>query len=126
MHWIGAQFCVCMFLDSKDKSLKMLKFCQNDQRKVKNKRRTKGANGIRIQCTKCTVWPCNDLFIFNFHAGLDSQLDSFNVLELGWLENIIKYSSPYVRKSQILNLLPILQTCTEGEKRIFFKTLEIR
>ena len=37
MHWIGAQFCVCMFLDSRDKSLNMLKFCRNDQRKVKNK-----------------------------------------------------------------------------------------
>ena len=23
MHWIGAQFCVCMLLDSKDKSLIM-------------------------------------------------------------------------------------------------------
>ena len=23
MHWIGAPFCVCMFLDSKDKSLNM-------------------------------------------------------------------------------------------------------
>ena len=23
MHWIGAQFCVCMFLDSRDKSLNM-------------------------------------------------------------------------------------------------------
>ena len=23
MHWIGAKFCVCMFLDSRDKSLNM-------------------------------------------------------------------------------------------------------
>ena len=23
VHWIGAQFCVCMFLDSRDKSLNM-------------------------------------------------------------------------------------------------------
>ena len=36
VHWIGAQFYVCMFLDSRDKSLNMLKFCRNDQRKVKN------------------------------------------------------------------------------------------
>ena len=41
VHWIGAQFCVCMFLESRDKSLNMLKFCRNDQRKVKNKRKTK-------------------------------------------------------------------------------------
>ena len=47
MHWIGAQFCVCMFLDSRDKSLNMLKFCRNDQRKVKNKKRTKGASLLR-------------------------------------------------------------------------------
>ena len=30
VHWTGAQFCVCMFLDSRDKSLNMLKFCRND------------------------------------------------------------------------------------------------
>ena len=24
MHWIGAQFCVCMFLDSRDKSLNII------------------------------------------------------------------------------------------------------
>ena len=33
LHWIGAQFCVYVFLDSIDKSLNMLKFCRNDQRK---------------------------------------------------------------------------------------------
>ena len=43
VHWISAQLCVCMFLDSRDKSLNILKFCRNDQRKVKNKRRTKEA-----------------------------------------------------------------------------------
>ena len=37
-------FCVCMFLDSADKSINMLKFCRNDQKKVKNKRRTKGGS----------------------------------------------------------------------------------
>ena len=37
MHWIGAQFCVCMFLDSRDKSLNMLKFCRNDQREGRTK-----------------------------------------------------------------------------------------
>ena len=26
MHWIGAQFCLCMFLDSIDNSVNMLKF----------------------------------------------------------------------------------------------------
>ena len=30
VHWIGAQFfCVCIFLDSRDKSLNRLKFCRN-------------------------------------------------------------------------------------------------
>ena len=51
MQWIGAQFCVCMFLDFRDKSLNMLKFCRNDQRKVKNKRRTKGASLLRNPLT---------------------------------------------------------------------------
>ena len=41
MHWIGAQFCVCMFLDSRDKSSNMLKLCRNDQRKVKKKKKNK-------------------------------------------------------------------------------------
>ena len=33
VHWIGAQFGVCMILDSSDKSSNMLKFSWNDQRK---------------------------------------------------------------------------------------------
>ena len=41
---IGAQFCVCMFLDSRNKSFKL---CWNDQRKRKNKRRSKGASLLR-------------------------------------------------------------------------------
>ena len=62
MHWIGAQFCVCMFLDSRDNSFNVLKFCWNDQRKVKKKKeeqRERPCCGIRLQCTKCTVWPRN-------------------------------------------------------------------
>ena len=51
VHWIGAQFCVCMFLDSRDKSLNMLKLCRKDQRKFKNKRRTKGASLLRNPLT---------------------------------------------------------------------------
>ena len=51
MHWIGAQFWVCMFLDSRDKSLNMFKFCWNDQREGKNKRRTKGASLLRNPLT---------------------------------------------------------------------------
>ena len=47
VHWIGAQFRVCMFMDSRDKSLNMLKFCRNDQREGKNKRRTKRASLLR-------------------------------------------------------------------------------
>ena len=37
MHQIGAQFCVCMFLDSRDKSLNMVKFCRNDKRKIEGR-----------------------------------------------------------------------------------------
>ena len=59
MLWIDAQFCVCMFLDSRDKSLNMLKFCRNDQRKMKEQRE-RPCYGIRLQCTKCTVWPRNE------------------------------------------------------------------
>ena len=47
MHWIGAQFCVGMFVNSRDKTLNMFKCCRNDQTKVKNKRRTKGASLLR-------------------------------------------------------------------------------
>ena len=40
MHWIGAQFCVCMFLDSIDKSLNRLNFVgtiKENERTKKNK-----------------------------------------------------------------------------------------
>ena len=40
VHWIGAQFFVYLFLDSIDKSSNMFKLCPNNQRKLKNKRRT--------------------------------------------------------------------------------------
>ena len=33
VHWIGAQVCVFRSLESREKSLNMLKFCRNDQRK---------------------------------------------------------------------------------------------
>ena len=51
VHWIGAQFCVCMFLDSRDKPLNMFKSCRNGQRNWKNKRRTKGASLSRNPLT---------------------------------------------------------------------------
>ena len=57
VHWIGAQFYVCMFLDSRDKLLNMLKICRNDQREGKNKRRTKGASLLQ-----------NPLTIHNMHS----------------------------------------------------------
>ena len=47
MHSIGAQFCACMFLDSTDKSLNMLKFCRNDQRK-ENKERKKNKGSVLV------------------------------------------------------------------------------
>ena len=37
VHWIGAQFCVCMFLDSRDKSLNMRKFRRNKESKEQKK-----------------------------------------------------------------------------------------
>ena len=47
MHWMGAHFCVCMFLDSRDKSLNRLKICRNNQSERKNKKRTKGTSLLR-------------------------------------------------------------------------------
>ena len=41
MHWIGANFCVFMFLDSRDKSLNILKSCRKNKKmkeQEKNKR----------------------------------------------------------------------------------------
>ena len=43
VHWIGAQLCVCMFLDSRDKSLNMVKFCRNDQTEGKKQKKNKGS-----------------------------------------------------------------------------------
>ena len=51
VHWIGAQFCFCVFLDSRDKSLNMLNVCGNNQREGKNKRRTKEASLSRNSLT---------------------------------------------------------------------------
>ena len=58
MHWVGAQFCVCIFLVSRDKFLNMLKFFRNDQRKRENKR-ARPCCRIRLKFIKYTVWPRN-------------------------------------------------------------------
>ena len=42
MHWIGAQFCVCMFLDSRDKSLNMLKFLERSK-EIQEQKKNKGS-----------------------------------------------------------------------------------
>ena len=62
MHWIGAHFCVCMFLDSRDKSLKKLKLCRNDQKneRTKEAQSERPCCGIRVQFTKCTIYPRNE------------------------------------------------------------------
>ena len=39
MHWIGAQFCACVFMDSRDKSVNMLSFCRNDVETMSAKER---------------------------------------------------------------------------------------
>ena len=41
MHWIGAEFCVCMFLDFRNKSLNMLNFVGT----IKKKKKPKKNNG---------------------------------------------------------------------------------
>ena len=60
---IVAQFCVCMFLDFREKALNMLKLCRNDQRKRKNKKEQtqRPCCGIRLQFTKYTVYLRNGL-----------------------------------------------------------------
>ena len=61
MHWIGAQFCVCMLLDSRDTSLNILKFCRNNQKKVKNKKSVLVAesayNAQNTQCVRVMIFP---------------------------------------------------------------------
>ena len=59
MLWKSAQFFACIFLDSRDKSLQMLKVFPNDQRKLtkKEEQRERRCCRIRLQFTKSTVWP---------------------------------------------------------------------
>ena len=49
VHWIGAQFCVCMFLDSRDKSLNMFKFVGTikENERTKEDQRERPCRGIR-------------------------------------------------------------------------------
>ena len=73
VHWIGAQICVCMFLDSRDKFLHMLKICQNDQKKWKNEIRTKGASLSR---NPLTVYKTLIIFVnyFDFYDYFPKKL----------------------------------------------------
>ena len=67
VHWIGAQFSVYRSLESRDKSLNMLKFCRNLQRKGKNKGRFHKKVlfcGIRLNFTEyTTVGPRSAIFM---------------------------------------------------------------
>ena len=77
-----------MFLDSRYKSFNLLKFCRNDQRKWKNKRKTKGASLLRNPFTMYkmhrpyNVWPksVRQLLLcsltFNSTTAFETQQDS--------------------------------------------------
>ena len=77
MHSIGAQICVCMLQDSRDKSLNKLKFCRNDQEDLNNKRRTKEASLLR------------NLRIFGKKTAkrCREKVSSGNSLETFWSQN---------------------------------------
>ena len=58
--WIGVQFCACMFLDSRNKSLKCQVFdgmIKETKEQKKNKRTTLLRNPLK--CTRYTVWSRN-------------------------------------------------------------------
>ena len=59
MHWIGAQFCVCMFLDSRDKSLNMINFVGTIKGNEKRKReqRERSCCGIRLNSQNAQCGP---------------------------------------------------------------------
>ena len=63
VHSVGAQFGVFMPLQTRDKTLNVLKFCRN-HRERKNKRRTeeqrdRACCGIHLQFSEYTVWSRN-------------------------------------------------------------------
>ena len=69
LHWIGAQFCVCMFLHSRDKSLNMLSLFKfmlkiKVNERTKEEQRERPYCGIHLQCTKRTIWPPNENYKF--------------------------------------------------------------
>ena len=62
MHKIGAQICVCMFMDFRDKSLNMFQNVSGFDLQVAGSATNLilACCEIRLQITKCTVWPRND------------------------------------------------------------------
>ena len=62
MHWIGAQVCVCMFLDFRDKFFNMLIFfgALNENEKTKKEQKERPCSRIRLQFTKYTIGPRNE------------------------------------------------------------------
>ena len=63
MQGMGAQFCVCMFLDSRDTSLNILKFggTINETKRRKQEQKERHCCGFRSKLTNYTVWPRNFL-----------------------------------------------------------------
>ena len=93
VHCIGAQFCVCMFLDSRDKSLNMWKICRNNQRKWMNKRRKKGASLLQnlLTFSKKHTWPRNEpawFFKYNPKAPFLKLNFKKSHLQLFWFKHM--------------------------------------
>ena len=57
VHWIGAQFCGCMFLDCRDKSLNMPNFVRTikEIESIEEEQKERPCYGIRLQFTKYTA-----------------------------------------------------------------------
>ena len=61
VHWLGAQFCVCMFQDSSKQPLNMLKFVGT----IKGNEKTKEEQRESASIQKCTVLPRNAFIFFS-------------------------------------------------------------
>ena len=82
---LDRQTVLCLYVPGlTDKSLNMLQFCRNDQRKGKKKRKKNKMSfqlrspcyGIRFQFTNCTVWPLYGRALFFWYACFDNNYSS--------------------------------------------------
>ena len=76
MHWIGAQICVCMFLDSRDKSLNIL-----SERSKESTEQEKNQGSVLVAESAYNAQKAQFGLVMGVHTRRDIRKSKYRYLE---------------------------------------------